>query len=556
MKKTKKQQEFHFHFTDLIPRDVWDLSLLAAYFLLFPVLLILIANQFNYWDGVLTERVFLFFLFLMIGAVGTKVCRKILMISMLVLFWIWDCADLFCFLQLKTQIEPVFLRLLETTNPNECAGFLKHTLFRWSNLILLFYPLCGIGIWLFAKKYRSFLLPAAGLLLIGGSFLLFDIAPAHNGITRNLYERIDQTLDQYAEDELKATLLELANSDLNVSASEKDMTMILVIGESHSKGHSSLYGYTRETNPLLKKRAENGELTVFTDVVAPHSFTMYSVPKMLTFAAHDVQESFLEVPNIFDLAKSAGFKTFWLCNHPAMSDQNMPYAVITERADVIHHSSTGNVQKSDEALFPAYQSALDDPAPRKLIVLQLIGSHHDYEQTYPETAAIFPLDSGAAHFNEEQKKHRKMVNAYDNSIRYNDFILDELIRKFAGTGRKGFLLYLPDHGENLYEQPGMVMHMEFMPTLQSVEIPMYLYLSKDHPDKTIAPAVRNRPFASEDLPYLLLHLGRLHYPGADMKKSLFAPGFQPKKRIVSGCSVDYDKLKRDGHGNLTNETLK
>ena len=110
-----------------------------------------------------------------------------------------------------------------------------------------------------------------------------------------------------------------------------------------------------------------------------------------------------------------------------------------------------------------------------------------------------------------------------------------------------------DHGENLYEQPGLFMHMEFMPTLQSVEIPMYLYLHPAHPDKSLVESVRHRPFASEDLPYLLLHLGKLNYAGADMKKSPFSPEFKPKKRLVSNCRVDYEKLKKDGHGNLRNK---
>ena len=100
------------------------------------------------------------------------------------------------------------------------------------------------------------------------------------------------------------------------------------------------------------------------------------------------------------------------------------------------------------------------------------------------------------------------------------------------------------------------MHMEFMPTLQSVEIPMYLYLHPDHPDRELVKTAKDRPFASEDRPYLLLHLGKLNYSGADMRKSPLSPDFQPKKRLVSNCRVDYEKLKKEGHGNLRNNDLK
>ena len=190
MKKKKVPEKIKFQLHDLIPADVMEYSMLAAFFLLFPCLTILTANGFNHWEGLLTERIFIWILFVLTGAIGPKLCRKILMIFMLVLIVLWDIADLFCFLQLRSQIDPVFLRLLETTNANECAGFLKHTLFRASNLILLFYPLCGLGIWLFGKSYRIRLFPAvlltalavvpllskytSILLFLSWSFRMFD----------------------------------------------------------------------------------------------------------------------------------------------------------------------------------------------------------------------------------------------------------------------------------------------------------------------------------------------------------------------------------------------
>jgi hypothetical protein len=41
-----------------------------------------------------------------------------------------------------------------------------------------------------------------------------------------------------------------------------------------------------------------------------------------------------------------------------------------------------------------------------------------------------------------------------------------------------------------------------------------------------------------------------------MKKSPLSSDFQPKKRLVSNCRVDYEKLKTEGHGNLRNNNLK
>ena len=119
----------------------------------------------------------------------------------------------------------------------------------------------------------------------------------------------------------------------------------------------------------------------------------------------------------------------------------------------------------------------------------------------------------------------------------------------AGTGRRGALVYLADHGENLWEQPGLMLHMEFVPTLQTVEIPMYLYLTPDHPAKARAAAAVDKPFAAEDLPWLLLDLGELGFrPEETAAKSPLSPAFRPKKRIVSRSGIDYADLRKTGRG--------
>lgn len=542
--------------TDIIPKDVFYNAFTAGYLLFFPAFIILLSNKFTNITGIISENILFLSLFIIIGAIGPAVCRKSLMIIMGTLFFLWNIADLFCLIQLQTQLQANFLYLLKTTNANECSGFLKIYLFNISNLLLLIYASGAAGVIFCPARFKKVLVAVLTFLLPFLCVLLFKISPSNELCGKNFHDRIDEFLDETCNQNLSAEQLELANSNLDVHTEEEEMTIILVIGESHSKRHSEIYGYPRETNPLLKKLVKNEELFVFLDVVAPHSFTIYSLPKLLTLAAHDREESFIETPNIFDLARSANFKTFWLCNHPAISDRNTPYSVVTRRADEVFHSSPGLQQNPDEAIFPYYEKILQDPAKLKLIVIQLIGSHHDYENTYPKKAEYFLVDEKPAFFNEQQKKHAGLINSYDNSIRYNDFVLYYLIEKFRQDGTKGFLLYLPDHGENLYEQESMILHMEFMPTLQSVEIPMYLYLSPDHPAKDNIAASLSRPFASEDLPYLLLDLGNIHYRNADMTKSPLSPFFRPKKRIVSRCLVDYEKLKHTGAGNLNNQDLR
>lgn len=57
------------------------------------------------------------------------------------------------------------------------------------------------------------------------------------------------------------------------SCSYQSPHMVLVIGESYNKHHSSLYGYELQTTPLQQKRVETGEIFIFKDVVTRWNFT-------------------------------------------------------------------------------------------------------------------------------------------------------------------------------------------------------------------------------------------------------------------------------------------
>lgn len=72
--------------------------------------------------------------------------------------------------------------------------------------------------------------------------------------------------------------------------------------------------------PRMEELAARNELYVFRDVTAPNSFTNNVLPKLLSFEAHDVDEKFFEVPNIIDLMRAAGFRTWYLSNQANASE--------------------------------------------------------------------------------------------------------------------------------------------------------------------------------------------------------------------------------------------
>ena len=82
----------------------------------------------------------------------------------------------------------------------------------------------------------------------------------------------------YTIKELKSFNLEGQLKDL----SQEESVYVMIIGESGSKYHFPLYGYFRETNPKLQTLKNNGELSIFDNIIAPNSVTKESLQKVLT----------------------------------------------------------------------------------------------------------------------------------------------------------------------------------------------------------------------------------------------------------------------------------
>lgn len=201
-------------------------------------------------------------------------------------------------------------------------------------------------------------------------------------------------------------------------------TLVVVIGESASAQRWSLLGYQGADT--------NGALAQLPGVQVARAMahglnTAAALPYLLTgMAAQDSVEH--RAPSFLDIARQAGYKTFVVSNsryHSAVEDF---YGVTFRRAaDVFLKAGNG---EWDEVLTPHLQEALQDPAPRKLVVLHTYGSHFQVEERYPGTAALF-------------------ADAYDNSLRYSSDLLAQwiqMVERGAGQGKTALLLYSSDHG--------------------------------------------------------------------------------------------------------------
>ena len=216
---------------------------------------------------------------------------------------------------------------------------------------------------------------------------------------------------------------------------------VYIIGEASRAMNWQLYGYGRETNPLLSQ--EEG-LVVFRDVLTQSNTTHKSVPLILSSGATDEHDELYRRKGLPALFNEAGFDTWFISN------QSRQGAMIDHLAHDAKHLIYIRSPRHDTQLLDEMRKAIEKSTSRKLFfILHCYGSHFSYHQRYPREFAYFQPDNDVA----IAKQHRPMlVNAYDNSVRYTDYVLSKIIDYLGSLeNTSSALLYCADHGEDLID---------------------------------------------------------------------------------------------------------
>ncbi len=233
-------------------------------------------------------------------------------------------------------------------------------------------------------------------------------------------------------------------------------TTVLVIGESHNKNHMSLYGYPRPTTPALEKRAKSNNLIVLLNAYSNHTHTTPTLSLALTQANQYNSSSWFQSPSIIELAKQSNIKTYWLSNQQMLGAWDNKVALIANEADqvVAINKKIGiykQPEKFDEALLAPLQHSLEEGPSDRLIVLHLMGNHGTYCMRYPEDWEIFSQKLETPLFgNVSQTTNTDVINCYDNSIAYNDHILDSIYSLLEKSAISASVFYFADHSEEIF----------------------------------------------------------------------------------------------------------
>lgn len=286
----------------------------------------------------------------------------------------------------------------------------------------------------------------------------------------------------------------------------KRQTHTIVLTDSITSFNFGLCGYPRNTTPELTQRSD--QFKVFCRGYSPASSTIQSLRYLFNDGTRNAMDDHAP-ENIMAYAKAAGFKVYWISNQDDVYISSL-FASYADEAVFINKKSGRSSTSLDENILPAYKIALDDPDPRKLIILHLIGSHPNYKLRYPEQFSKF---NDSSNDEVEKKLERNEINhliqlkrnEYDNSILYQDWIVAKLFDLLIST-QSDFrsFTFLSDHGNEVGHAKNYAGHSAN--TEAGYRIPIILWY--DHmPTKGI---VSEKPIDASDLDRYVLHLMGAH----------------------------------------------
>ncbi|WP_236192935.1 phosphoethanolamine transferase CptA [Pseudomonas glycinae] len=323
--------------------------------------------------------------------------------------------------------------------------------------------------------------------------------------------------------------------NLKDAGANQPATLVLVIGESTNRQRMSLYGYPRKTTPELDKLKD--QLSIFDNVITPRPYTIEALQQVLTFADEENPDLYLSTPSLVSMMKQAGYKTFWITNQQTMTKRNTMLTTFSEQADeqvYLNNNRNQNAAQYDGDVIEPFNKALADAAPRKLIVVHLLGTHMSYQYRYPPSFDKFQDRNGVpAGVRDDQVP---TYNSYDNAVLYNDFVVSSLIKDYAKSDPNGFLLYLSDHGEDVFDSVGhgTLGRNENKPTAPMYTIPFMAWASPKWREthNWNFTGDLSRPYSSSHLIHTWADLAGLSFDELDRSKSLVSDSFKPRPLLI------------------------
>ena len=486
----------------------------------------------------------------------------------------------------RMRINVDVLMLLLQTNKGEATEFLQTYLFDKTFFFCVFvFAILGVTEWLLVK-YKSKLnifkhyvvtaiLSAYFCLGLHSCFCAIKTLVADTSIEKNANARNTSINgNAYIKMYLMISLLrENTENSKQLCANINDTKVlsntqyagkiILIIGESHIKRHTSLYGYNKQTYPLLEKMRDS--LCIQQDVITPKNATYVVFQEILSVSSSDTNNQWFDAPLFPAIFKDAGWNVVFCSNQIQNAKKVDEDTFSTAIESFLNNIEISNAcfttrnrskfqydsQMLDSLLVNKTQN-IDSTKP-SLYIINLMGQHVAYDARFPKEHTFFKVSDYDDRKDLSQRQKQDVAD-YDNACRENDLQIYRILQSFAEED--AIIIYMSDHGEEVHDYRdhiGRSYDLSGNPSIAyhcQIDIPFIVYMTesykRNHSEK--AEQVRtsvNRPFMIDDICHLLFYLGEVDTQWFNPSRCLIHPEFNAKrKRIIKATGEDYDEVIR------------
>lgn len=460
---------------------------------------------------------------LLVSLIKPDIVRKIVQGILIALAAILFAVNFYCNFVLDFLFDADIAMLILGTDVHETKEFASALLPTWIILAVLGVYVFFIALWWISKRHRLNLGKKTSWIALGVLFICAILS------IRNWRAWEDGPLKLFEElsniessDDLQSYY---THPDITIiDKSQMPANVVLIIGESFARVHSSLYGYDKPTNPELGACRDSSMLFTFDNIDAPAPTTAQSLRFMLSaYAQSDDASSnekkWYEYTTIIELMQDCGFDCYWFSNQARGNKHNSTARAFAEACNKHwflqqEGSDRYNVTPDKVLVDSSYQFVNQlQSTGHHFIIYHMMGSHYEFSMRYPQEFAKFTEND----YLTEPQSHRTILASYDNSILYNDYIVRQILNLYKD--KDAIVIYIPDHGQVMYrdpKDPDYYAHGKMNNKVRyalGVEVPFMIYASplyqEKHPETMQRIKYRQdhpKAWNSDDLPYLIMDL--------------------------------------------------
>lgn len=231
-----------------------------------------------------------------------------------------------------------------------------------------------------------------------------------------------------------------------------DNNVVLVVDESISSVHLSVYGYQRDTTPYLRLLEKDNKIKKFNSAISGTFCSQGSGYMLLTgLGVDDLPDIDYQKtktrPTIYQYAKAMNYKVhffdgqmdhFWLS--PYLDKQ-----FVDDWKNKSYFLSSAKENFDIDLAIATRVKEIITSSKGNFIWVWKRGVHVPYYENYPKTQEIWkPTDKN---YLSRENTQEEMINGYDNGVRYNIDNFFRIIAPAFESGSKNQLIYTSDHGE-------------------------------------------------------------------------------------------------------------